>query len=207
MKRTFIWIVSYSLIIWCSSCLKSTTATIGKLANAPRIEGNSYNCNDMVSCVNSLRRLGKTEALSSLRAHIRQNGQTGDPREESKSLLVCRLLFDNPAGWKPPRLGAPSPDVNWKIAGEFPLFPIAWAQGVPFLLLNGYQSGGFTSDTGAACVKICEGLPLISTDLPDSGYVEAAEALIVSERFRRLYTNNDDLRQAAHDLLTSIVEN
>jgi len=143
----------------------------------------------MVQCVNGLRQLGKEKALATLREHIRLNGISGDPGEEQKLLLVCRLLFVNPDGWKYPRIGHPSPDVDWNVADKFPFFPIALSDGVPFLLLNGSMSGGWTSDTGSACVNLCGHFSIITNDLPQTGYKKAAQDLINSEAFRRLYIN------------------
>jgi hypothetical protein len=155
----------------------------------------------MVQCVNGLRRLGKEKALATLREDLRLNGISGNPFVEEKLHLICRLLFVNPDGWKSPRLGQPSPDIEWNVAEKFPFFPIALSDGVPFLLINGYESSGFTSDTGAACVNLCEHFSIITNDLPQKGYKKAAQDLIKSEPFKQLYINPEDREQMAKSIM------
>jgi len=166
-----------------------TNSPIDFLRNAPAILGNSFRCDQMVLAVNSLRRVGKAHALTVLKEHLRQFQETGEPRQQQKLLLVCRLLFINPKGWAPPKLGQPFPEVDWQVAKEFPLFPLAVSHEVPFLLLRGYGSGGFTSDTPARCLEICATFPIRETDLSETGYVEAAKALVGTSALQNLYSD------------------
>ncbi len=150
------------------------------LSKAPSIlRSQTYRCRDMVEVVNHLRRLGKDKALTVLREYLEISG------EDDRVLVICRLLFVNPKGWNPPGLGEPSPPINWKVAKEFPLFPIALSDRVPFLLV-GYQLGGMPEWAGR-CLKLCEGLSLVEHDYPLSGYEKAARALIQTAAFRQLY--------------------
>jgi len=184
----------------CSSFCPLDTNAVALLSNAPAIQGEWYRCGDMVRVVNCLRRLGKEQALAVLKYHLHQNGPGGPPSQEFKLHLVCRLLFVNPQGWKPPRLGHPLPGIEWKTAEQFPYFPLALSKGVPFLLLRGYASGAFTSDTGENCVKMCEGFALITADLPENGFPEAAQALVHTEAFQKLYST-DGLKEATRMVL------
>ena len=195
-----------SLILVSSSCRtpdaeRESDISVVKKLPCDTVYGSRYNSKAMVQCVNELRRLGKKRALAALRRHIERNGIRGDPREEEKVLLVCRLLFVNPAGWQPPRLGAPGPEVASDLIEEFPLFPIALEKGVPFLLLEGYRGGGFSSDTGGRCVQLCESFSIITGDLPEVGLKNAAHELIRTKAFRRLYIKPSDADRMADMVL------
>jgi hypothetical protein len=98
------------------------------------------------------------------------------------------MLFVNPRGWQPPILGRPSPSINWGTVTNFPLFPLALSQGVPFQLVNGYMLGG-APETARTSLALCEGLELIQKDLPRKGYEKAAKDLIQSEAFKSLYAD------------------
>ncbi len=170
------------------------------MSRAPFISGDLYRCEDMIRSVNALRRLGKSEALKILSRHIRDNGPAGDPREEKKVFLLCRLLFINPKGWDRLKLGHPVPEINWNAAEHFPLFPIAVSDGVPFLLVQGYRMGG-VGESPEDCVKACESLSLIPADLPEGGYAKAAQALVGSDEFQRLYSEAEDTKRMASVIL------
>lgn len=178
------------------SCAGQATNAASLLKNAPSIRGVEYRCDSMVRTVNSLRQLGKDQALDVIRHHLLENDKYAAPDQWTKILIVCRLLFVNTNGWQPPRLGQPVPNVDWKVARQFPLFPIALSDGVPFLLVRDYNAGGFTSDTADKCVKLCEGFPLISTDLPEQGLKDAAQNLVKSELFQGLYSTPESKEDA-----------
>jgi hypothetical protein len=55
------------------------------------------------------------------------------------------------------------------------------------LLVRGYASGGYSGDTPEKCIKECEGLPLVAKDLSEEGFERAANDLINSDNFQRLY--------------------
>ena len=189
------------LLLASSSAPALDTNAIALLSKAPAIRGQTYSCGDMVRAVNSLRHLGKEGALAVLKNHLRQNDQDASPQQHWKLHLVCRLLFVNPEGWKYPRLGQPFPDVDWAVAERLPQFPMILSQGVPFLLLRGYGMGGYTSDTGEKCVELCEKFPLISADLPEKGFQEAAQELIKNETFQKLYSTPEGRKEATEMIL------
>jgi hypothetical protein len=189
------------LVLSCTCSGALDTNAVARLRNAPRIAGELYRCGDMVRAVNALRRVGKQQALEVLKNHLRENGIDGPPQEEEKLHLVCRLLFVDPQGWKYPHLGHALPEVDWKIAEELPLFPMALSRGVPFLLLKGYRAGGATADTARKCVERCENFSLISADLPEGAFQEAAQELIRSEAFQKLYLTAGGRKEAADMVL------
>jgi hypothetical protein len=171
------------------------------LTAAPCIRGEFYRCGSMVRAVNDLRRLGKEQALATLRSHLSDAGAGGDPAEREKLLMICRVLFVNPAGWHPPRLGHPEPEIDPESVKLFPLFPIAMAHNVPFLLVRGYASGGYSGDTPEKCVQSCQELSLIPSDLPEKGFTEAAYELIRSPQFKKLYPAAKDIDEVSKMIL------
>src|SRR5437870_3597744 len=122
------------LLFTSSSAPALDTNAVALLGKAPAIRGDSYRCGEMVRAVNSLRHLGKEDALAVLRNHLRQNDGYTSPDQYWKLHLVCRLAFVNPQGWKFPRLGQPNPEIDWEVGKQLPHFPMALTNGVPFLL-------------------------------------------------------------------------
>jgi hypothetical protein len=78
---------------------------------------------------------------------------------------------------------------------------MAVSNGVPFLLIRGYRAGGFTGDSPEKTVELCEGFSLIPADLSETGYEKAAQELIKSEIFRKLYSTPEGRNEAADMLL------
>jgi hypothetical protein len=167
---------------------------VAMLKRVPWILGDHYVCDEMVRAVNQLRRLGKDKSLAALRDYLAKS------REDDKVLVFCRLLFDNPMGWEPPVLGEPLPGIDKKVMKQFPLFPIAVSEGVPFLVIQGYRGGG-RSESGAACIRLCEGLSVIKKDYSTSHYEKAARSLSQSESFRKLYEKEGDMREMVKTIL------
>lgn len=198
-------LVSMCLAFGCSViCLKAdgqnTNMAADFLRRAPSIDGDSYYCGDMVLAVNNLRHLGKEEAIAVLRTHLREHDRYSDQNE--KILLICRLLFVNPQGWKRPRLGEAVPALDENVAEKFPLFPLVISNGVPLLLVKGFNAMGYTSDTAENCVALCEGFSLVAADLSDKEYETAAQGLVKSETFQKLYPDSKSRKQAEIMVLT-----
>ena len=176
------------------SMLRKTPANAGKqtglsmLSKFPKIDAYLYRCGEMVQVVNYLRGLGKEKSLAALREYC------GSAQGDHIIPIICRLLFVNPKGWSPPRIGAPVPRVNKDAAKRFPLFPIALSENVPFLVIKGYRLGGLP-ESGARCLELCEGFSMIQEDYPLTGYENAAKALTQNESFRELFYDKEDLQQ------------
>jgi hypothetical protein len=157
------------------------------LKTAPLIDGDTYECGQMIRVVNHLRRLGKDKSLATLREYLEKNDG-----EHPKVHVFCRLLFANPKGWRPPGLGGPDPEVNAEVAKQFPLFPMAISNGVPFLVIRGYNLGG-VQESAWKSLKLCESLSLIEKDYPLAGYEQAAWDLLQTNSLRDLYKLTDSL--------------
>ena len=104
-----------------------------------------------------------------------------------KIIALCRLLFCNTNGGPIPALGQLNPAIDMAVARkEFPLYPLAISDGVPFLLFKGMGgSGRFT--TGKETIKQCETLEMCTNKFAVNRFRAAAEKLIQSDAFRRLY--------------------
>jgi hypothetical protein len=138
----------------------------------------------MVQAVNNLRRIGKARSLAALRDYL-DHGVGSE-----KVVVICRLLFVNPTGWKPPAFGRLIPTINEEAKKSFPLFPIALSNDVPLLVIEGYQIEG-VGEIAIDCLKLCEGLALVKKDYPLKGHAEAAAGLVKTEMFRKLYKETD----------------
>ena len=66
------------------------------LTNNMEIDSLHYRCDAMVQSINRLRHLGKDQALKVLTADLKTNFNY-----DVKIMCICRLLFENPKGWKP----------------------------------------------------------------------------------------------------------
>jgi hypothetical protein len=120
---------------------------------------------------------------------------------DRKLIYLSRLLFVAPDGWPHLNLGRPVPETDNTIANQFPLFPVAISDGVPFVLVNGSQMAGVPSTTGAYDVQKCKDFQLIDHDYPTKGFEKAAQDLIQSELFQKLYKDPKDKEQMAQEIL------
>jgi hypothetical protein len=103
-------------------------------------QGTGYDPLAMIQAVNTLRSLGKDQALAVVREYLRVV-PNGPPRSERVIMLVLRLLFDTEG--VPPRIviGAPSPEEpkDHDLKSLLPLFPLVVVQDVPFLVVADYR--------------------------------------------------------------------
>src|SRR5262245_44472144 len=77
------------------------------LNELPSINSDKINCSQIANTVNELRKLTKEQRIDLLVEYYQQS--KGD---DVKVLVICRLLFVNPNGWKPPIIGMLSPSIN-----------------------------------------------------------------------------------------------
>lgn len=188
MKHPRLYAILGCLVFVCSSFGGQQSAD-SIMDGAPSLFYKSYQCKDMTHAANQLRHLGKTEALRVLTKYFRIQASQG--QDDSGVILQCRLLFDNPDGWPPLRFGLPHPDFHSEVAKQFTCFPIGLSKGVPFFLIRGYTLEG-VGESPWYYLKLCRRLKMRTEDLPTSGYTEAAQDLIKSSQFRKLYLNRSD---------------
>jgi len=177
--RTLLIVLAIALLSKCLSAEDDETATL--VAKVRLVHGHRYKCAEMARIVNHLRKQGKDGALRLLRLHadrILEHGQ------DEEMFLICRCLFENPQGWKPPPLGRPEPEIPQDTIKQIPFFPLMFSKGVPFFAIEGYYGG--PTDLRKLLAE-CEPLKLKATDLPLDNYDAAAQALVASEAFKQLY--------------------
>jgi hypothetical protein len=160
----------------------------------------AFNSRQMVAAVNYLRKTGKGSAMRILRDYYAGGYSVPDPRQSRELTVICTcmLLFTPPKeGWLEPWSHAPlvfdTMRYDSSAKKQFPLYPIAVSNGVPFLLTTGYTpaQGPLRArdipDEGKRFLDLCEHLELISTDLPSTKHDDAAKALIDSAGFKGLF--------------------
>jgi hypothetical protein len=160
---------------------------LNMLKTIPSITASTYACGKMILTVNHFRRLGKDKSIAILRDYITNGG------DNCRVHIICRLLFDNPTGWAPPLLGEPSPNIKNAVAKRFPMFPIAIWNGVPFLLVHGYNLEGM-EESALDCLRVCQELSLVKQDYPATGFEQAAQEFVQSRSFRDLYSEKDQMQ-------------
>jgi hypothetical protein len=183
------------------ACTTPPDRDLGVFVMTPQLKpiklvGWDYQPNKLVRTVNALRALGKDEALSLLRSYF-----AADPFDLSRDedvQIICRFLFVNPDGWKRPTLGAPVPEARPEEEDHFPQFPIVLSDGIPFLLATGYRVGGGGPKSWALLIE-CQQLQLTDKDMRiadrDQAKV-AAESLVASDGFKRLYRDDEQTAMA-----------
>jgi hypothetical protein len=146
------------------------------------ISSTTYSCKEMVESINALRHLGKDQALKVLKSDLKEN------KDEIKTMCICRVLFTNTNGWKPiAGVDMYREMVHTNVLEQFPLFPMALIDGVPFFIYRGFNFDGRLAEGAGEDLQLCEGFALIPGDLPGGDYKKAAYKLLQSESFLKLY--------------------
>jgi hypothetical protein len=161
-----------------------------------KILSSAYEPNRLVDTVNILRVFGRDRCLQILRMYAAENPM--DPVRDEDIQILCRFLFQRPGGWSPPILGAGVPFTTNKGERLFPKFPVAVTDGIPFILVFGFNSGG-GGPRFSETLRECQYLPLINHDMERCGKTRAlaaARKLTSSEAFQRLYRDQEQLTQA-----------
>jgi hypothetical protein len=102
--------------------------------------------------------------------------------------LLCRLLFEpRDAGttWPPPGLGMANPEA---VATWPHLFPLAVAEGMPFLVTNGYILGG-VPEPGSTSLAFAEDRCRLVAALPvpSGDPLDAAGAVVATDEIRTAF--------------------
>lgn len=148
----------------------------------PKANGYRFRCGALAIVVNHLRCAGKDEAIRLLA----EFDEVTDGRFNNELILICRCMFENLNSWKPICFGEPVPKVNSEAVKKFPDFPLAFSDGIPFLLVRGYNLAG-KGDNLSEYLVHCKQLHFRESDLPTSGYKEATLHLIERKEFQQLY--------------------
>jgi len=170
-----------ALLLFCAPSF-AEGVIIPILTNTASISATTYRCDEMVQSINKLRHLERDQALKILKSDLKEN------RDDVKIMCICRVLFINTNGWKP-IAGAEmyKEMVHTNVLEQFPLFPMALSEGVPFFIFRGFDLGGRLAESGGEDLQLCESFEMIPADLPEFTYQKAALKLIRSEPFLKLY--------------------
>jgi hypothetical protein len=141
----------------------------------------------LIRAVNALQPLGKERALKALREYVRL--AEGLAFEDCfkyqidgyRVLPIARLLFENPP---PFVLGAG--DVPPPAGREWPLFPMALVQDVPFMLVSGYMLAG-KAQSAQEYLRLLQGSIREAPLSPRASALEAADDLTQSDAWKALH--------------------
>ncbi|WP_020473095.1 hypothetical protein [Zavarzinella formosa] len=111
------------------------------MRNPPRDDSDQqkYHADAYIDTAGKLRAAGKDRAVEILRSIA---GAKSRERDE-EVIILCRMLFTaRPEKWfHRPALGAPV-FMGGTNAGDWPLEPVEIVDGVPFIIVRGYELGG-----------------------------------------------------------------
>lgn len=165
---------------------------------APRVNGEQFDPAALVRAVSGLLPLGKQKALQALRFYSWLGGADFQLRwrydiDVERVFLIARLLFvpgDGAERMSPMLLGGAVPDIGASSA-DWPLYPLAVQDELPFCLVSGYSLFGappspieFLSECERICVMRQGAL------VPRGAPGAAAEALCASPQWRRSFKGN-----------------
>jgi len=115
--------------------------TMRHMFEHPRFPGERSNPLHLIRAANALIALGQKKAIAALGEYFR----VADDQIDSDWLFwLVRIAFTSKASWGEfpvPRIGALMPIAPVKLA-NWPTFPVAMADNVPFCLLRGYAGTG-----------------------------------------------------------------
>jgi hypothetical protein len=159
-----------------------------RLLEVLRFNGDDYDCGQTAQVLNTFRRLGKDRSLLVLSEYLK--GESDSQKEKTVASMCALLFVPPPSGWRLP-FGT-FPEVHEDRTFDFPLFPMAISDGVPFMVVAtyGFNGSGIFPEAGKDMIKSCSGLEMVRTDFRTSGFGKAAEDLITSKRFKLLYQDD-----------------
>jgi hypothetical protein len=157
-------------------------------------EGGGGKTAKLVAAVNTLRHAGKEKALDALRGYTVAN--RGGGGEHVRVMLVC--LF--PDQEFQAALGQPHPYSLTEEAMRKSGFPVMLSRGVPFVVMRGYSMGGKPTPAGRM-IEACRGFTMLKEDLPVTGHLEAAQALVDSAEFKAMFSDADDAKEMGEYVL------
>ena len=165
----------------------------------PMLDGESFDPAAAVRAVNRLLAAGPAAALDALRSRAR-DATTGP--EQGDVLVLCRLAFDPaPGAVLPPLLaGVPDVVVPEDAEAEWPRFPLALVDDVPFLLVRGYLVGGLAEPPAEHVERCTRAGQLRTRPLSPAPPLAAVAALLGSDAWERLAAANGGAGETAEML-------
>jgi hypothetical protein len=162
----------------------------------PALDGEAFDPATAIRGVNRLVALGRDAALDELRSRARS---AGDGAEAAAVVVLCRLVVVPPPGapLPPLRIGVPDLVLSPGAEADWPLFPLALVDDVPFLLVREYLLGGL-AETLAEHVEACATAREVrSRPLRPGSPLSAVAALLGSSAWDRLADANEGAEATA----------
>jgi hypothetical protein len=168
-------------------------------ATTLELAGDRFDPSAAIRSVNHIVALGRDAVLQRLRSDA-ATAARGAAAEHV--LVLCRLAFAPEEGQTLPPLLIGLPDVAPPPGAEveWPLFPLALVDDVPFVLVRGYLRGGLAQTPAEhveACATTCD---VRSQPLAPGSPLAAADVLLRSSAWRRLAAANAGAEDTARIL-------
>jgi hypothetical protein len=118
-------------------------------------EHEPYRVDPYIKAAVALQSVDRVAALERLHALARSEDQDQDWPTE-KVIVLCRMLFTKRPGsdFRGPAIGAPV-FLGGTVYSDWPLEPTESVDGVPFVILRGYQQGG-RPESNEQYLEYCE---------------------------------------------------
>jgi hypothetical protein len=162
------------------------------LKDLPDLQFEHYRVDPYIKAAAALQAMGKEKACKWLTELARQE-QKKYPAH--RVIVLCRMLFTaKPDGkFRRPYVGA-ADFLGGTDYGDWPLEPIEVVDGVPFLITQGYELGGFPEPPTsylAHCLDRCDwGSVKYTTKTPDEKG-KALKKLISSRKWKKALTDEE----------------
>lgn len=188
----------YCVLVLCGALLLVAVAAFAMrsmkpLAQCPSITEGDFDPTKFLACVNRFIDMGHDKAFDTLReASSPKAWRTRRQMLEAERItLLCRALYAPAPGQllRPPGLGCPAIPYKSMPLEQWPHMPLAFSQGVPFLLVSSYDLYGLAESSGQY-LEYCEtNGEFHSQPYPIPSKQEAKDALtslFESERWRAI---------------------
>jgi hypothetical protein len=167
-----------------------------RIETCPSISGGDYAPDKTLYAANILIKMGESDAYMILKSEAKKKIGGGiisvDTQiRDERIAILCTLLYrtESPKPLRPPMFGGPDMPY-WSMKHvDWPCFPLAISDGVPFLLVSGYDLGG-VPESGSAYLKYCKKNGTFRTKAykipPRQKAEKALEKLFSSTRWKKI---------------------
>jgi len=200
----------FVLLVTISLTARGTTIDL----TTDQLTPDNYNPAKILATADKLIASGKEAAYSSLLKYAEKPIAVHIENRDDYAAWLCLLVYDPKpdSGLPTPLFGAPDfPDIDHIVLNriDWPRFPLALNQGVPFLLVSGYDIAGFP-EPGSWFIKRCRANGIFHTNIyPIPSHAEAKKALndlISSQEWKALSWSDRQDQPEKIEFLRSQVE-
>jgi hypothetical protein len=171
-----------------------------RLIHRSTFVGWTFDPTSLIRAVNGLLPLGREKALAALHAYLRLANPMSDRvwpycLDEQRVFLVSRLLFvrkDGMSEMPSMQIGLAVPRIR-PVDSDWPLFPLAVVDDVPFCLSYGYMLAG-RAQSPLEHLTYCEQKCVLRNKMmsPSGSPLDAVEHLTSSDYWKRLFSDPSD---------------